>query len=165
MKKLRFLLPAALLPALLLPLRAQTPPSGRDSLLVVFWNVETDGEIECESPWAEENTPTLSFVSPYASGRNYCIGLLGGDRVNYFAGKNEDAYVKAGFPSRPDPQWYPARVEYGDGGRAHVLLPCAEAEAACSWWPRFSISSFDHPESLYLSQLQDRRTSGNSGCL
>ena len=41
MKKLRFLLPAALLlPALLLPLRAQTPPSGRDSLLVVFWNVE-----------------------------------------------------------------------------------------------------------------------------
>ena len=40
MKKLRFLLPAALLPAFLLPLRAQTPPSGRDSLLVVFWNVE-----------------------------------------------------------------------------------------------------------------------------
>ena len=40
MKKLRFLLPAALLPALLLPLRAQTPPPGRDSLLVVFWNVE-----------------------------------------------------------------------------------------------------------------------------
>jgi hypothetical protein len=127
----------------------------------VFWNVETEGKIECESPWAEENTPTLSFVSPYASGRNYCIGLLGGDRVNYFAGKNEDAYVKAGFPSRPDPQWYPARVEYGDGGRAHVLLPCAEAEAAFSWWPRFSISSFDHPESLYLSQLQDRRASGN----
>ena len=40
MKKLRFLLPAALLPALFLPLHAQTPPSGRDSLLVVFWNVE-----------------------------------------------------------------------------------------------------------------------------
>ena len=40
MKKLRFLLPAALLQALLLPLRAQTPPPGRDSLLVVFWNVE-----------------------------------------------------------------------------------------------------------------------------
>ena len=40
MKKLRFLLPAALLPALLLSLRAQTPPPGRDSLLVVFWNVE-----------------------------------------------------------------------------------------------------------------------------
>ncbi len=131
----------------------------------VFWNVETEGKIECESPWAEENTPTLSFVSPYASGRNYCIGLLGGDRVNYFAGKNEDAYVKAGFPSRPDPQWYPSRVEYGDGGKAHVQLPCADAEAACNWWPRFSISSFDHPESLYLCQLQDRRTSGNSGCL
>lgn len=127
----------------------------------IFWNVETEGKIECESPWAKENTPALSFVSPYPSGRNYCIGLLGGSRVNYFAGKNEDAYVKAGYPSRPDPQWYPARVEYGAGGTAHVQLPCADAAAAYSWWPRFSISSFDHPESLYLSQLQDRRASGN----
>lgn len=123
----------------------------------VFWNVETEGKIECESPWAMENTPSLSFVSSYASGRNYCIGLLGGERVNYFAGKNEDTYVKAGFPSRPDPQWYPSRVEYGDGGKSHVQLPCADAEARCSWWPRFSISSFDHPESLYLCQLQDRK--------
>ena len=127
----------------------------------VFWNVETEGIIECESPWAKENTPSLSFVSPYTSGRNYCIGLLGGVRVNYFAGKNEDAYVKAGLPSRPDPKWYPARVEYGDGGTSHVLLPCADAEASCNWWPSFSISTFDHPESLYLSQLQDRRTSAN----
>ena len=131
----------------------------------VFWNVETEGKIECESPWAMENTPSLSFVSSYASGRNYCIGLLGGERVNYFAGKNEDTYVKAGFPSRPDPQWYPSRVEYGDGGKSHVQLPCADAEATCSWWPRFSISSFDHPESLYLSQLQDRKASGNGECL
>jgi len=127
----------------------------------VFWNVETEGPVECESPWAKENTPALTFLSSHPSGRNYCIGLLGGIRENYFAGKNEDAYIKAGYPSRPDPQWYPARVEYGDGGKAHVLLPCADAEANCSWWPRFAMTSFDHPESLYLSQLQDRRAFGN----
>lgn len=37
---LLLLLPAALLPLLPVSLSAQAPPSGRDSLLVVFWNVE-----------------------------------------------------------------------------------------------------------------------------
>lgn len=112
----------------------------------VFWNVEAaGGEIECESPWAEENAAG-TFHSHYPSGRNYCIGLVGGTRVRYGG---------AGW-ERPDAIWYPATVAYGAGGTRHVDLN--EEASAIGWLRPFSKTSFTHPESLYLCQLEDRHS-------
>ena len=128
----------------------------------VFWNVETKGKLECESPWAEENTKNwdegspdpIEFASPHPSGRNYCIGLSGGERVKYKQNYN-DQYVDWGYRHRPHPMMYPF-VPYGAGGTGHVSLPCAEAAEQCDWWPRFALSAFTHPLSLYQCQLEDR---------
>ena len=99
----------------------------------VFWNVEAaGGEIECESP--------------YTSGRNYCIGLVGGTRVRYGG---------AGW-ERPDASWYPSPVAYGAGGTRHVNLN--EEAPAIEWLRPFSKAAFAHPESLYLCQLEDRHS-------
>ena len=99
----------------------------------VFWNVEAaSGTIECESP--------------YTSGRNYCIGLVGGKRVRY----GGDGW------ERPDASWYPAPVEYGAGGTRHVNLN--EEASAIEWLSPFSKTAFAYPESLYLCQLEDRHS-------
>lgn len=112
----------------------------------VFWNVEAgSGEIECESPWAAENTAG-TFCSPYPSGRNYCIGLVGGTRVRYGG---------AGW-ERPDAKWYPASVAYGAGGTRHVNLN--EEASSIEWLRPFSKTAFTYPESLYLCQLEDRHS-------
>ena len=130
----------------------------------VFWNIEAEaeGKIECESPWAPENTPELSFNSPHCSGRNYCIGLLGGIRVQKNVGKDyygkpvEDYYISLGYSRRPDAKWYPY-VDYDQSGSSHVSLPCAEAQERFDWWPRFTISEFSDPLSLYQCQLENRK--------
>ena len=128
----------------------------------VFWNVETEGNVECESPWAAENTPSLSFASPHTSGRNYCIGLLGGKRVQKTLNKDfygkpvEDYYMSLGYTRRPDAQWYPY-VDYDEGGTAHVSLPCADAQSRFDWWPRLILTRFSDPLSLYQCQLEDRK--------
>lgn len=99
----------------------------------VFWNVEAgSGTIECESP--------------YTSGRNYCIGLVGGTRVRYGGALWE----------RPDASWYPAPVAYGAGGTRHVNLN--EEASAIEWLRPFSKTAFAYPESLYLCQLEDRHS-------
>lgn len=128
----------------------------------VFWNVETEGKIQCESPWAKENTPQLEFHSPHTSGRNYSIGTVCGTReklMNIFRdafGKPVvDYYDSLGFHSRPNGKWYP-EVEYDKSGTSHVSLPCPEAEAQFDWWPRFTIREFGNPLSLYQCQLEDR---------
>ena len=128
----------------------------------IFWNVETEGNIECESPWAAENTPGLTFASPHTSGRNYCIGLLGGTRVqkrlnrDFYGNPVEDYYLSLGYARRPDAKWYPY-VDYEQGGSAHVSLPDAQAQARFDWWPRLRISRFSDPLSLYQCQLESRK--------
>lgn len=131
----------------------------------VFWNVETEGGIECESPWAAENTPGLKFASPHPSARNYSIGTVCGHRVkkklskDYYGKPVIDYYESLGYTGRPDAEWYPY-VPYEGKGTAHVTLPCADAEASFGWWPRFSIKEFSNPLSLYQCQLEDRRARG-----
>ena len=128
----------------------------------IFWNVETEGSVECESPWAAENTPGLTFSSPHPSGRNYCIGLVGGTRVqkrvdrDFYGNPVEDYYQSLGFARRPDAKWYPY-VDYGQGGSAHISLPDAEAQVRFDWWPRLTITRFSDPLSLYQCQLENRR--------
>lgn len=128
----------------------------------IFWNVETEGNVECESPWAAENTPGLKFSSPKPSARNYSIGMICGKRVqknvskDYYGHPVEDYYIGHGYDRRPDAKWYPY-VDYGQSGTSHIALPCDEARARFDWWPRFSISSFTNPLSLYECQLEDRQ--------
>lgn len=128
----------------------------------VFWNVETDGIIQCESPWAAENTPELKFYSPYPSGRNYAVGVVGGKRVkvnllkDFYGTPVVDYYDSLGFHSRPDAKWYP-KVDYGGSGTRHISLPCPEAEAEFDWWPKLKAVSFTDPLSLYQCQLESRK--------
>ena len=132
----------------------------------IFWNVETEGNVECESPWAAENTPGLTFSSPHPSGRNYCIGLLGGTRVqkrlnrDFYGKPVEDYYQSLGYARRPDAKWYPY-VDYGQGGSGHISLPDAEAATRFDWWPRLTKTSFRNPLSLYECQLEDRKFRGS----
>ena len=132
----------------------------------IFWNVETEGGVECESPWAAENTPGLKFASPHPSGRNYAIGVICGERKqkrlnrDFYGNPVEDWYEAHGFTRRPDAQWYPY-VDYGQAGTGHVTLPCAEAAARFDWWPRLTKTSFRNPLSLYECQLEDRKFKGS----
>ena len=132
----------------------------------VFWNVETEGSIECESPWAAENTPQLKFASRHPSGRNYSIGTICGKRVerrhtkDYYGKPTEDYYYHIlGIKYRPNAKWYP-QVDYGGKGVSHITLPDKAAQSAFDWWPRFQISEFSNPLSLYQCQLEDRHARG-----
>lgn len=130
----------------------------------VFWNVETpQGFVECESPWAYENTPSLTFHSLHTSGRNYSIGTICDHRAldvlnrDYYGNPVVDYFQSIGFPHRPDAKWYP-QVNYGQGGSRHISLPCPEAEEMFDWWPEFNIDNFSDPLSLYQCQLEDRKS-------
>lgn len=131
----------------------------------VFWNVETEGSIECESPWAAENTPGLNFASPHTSGRNYSIGTVCRIRIekrlnkDFYGKPTVDFYQSMGYKHRPDAEWYPY-VAYGQSGTKHVSLPCNEAKKQFDWWPRFVIDNLTEPMSLYQSQLEDRHARG-----
>ena len=132
----------------------------------VFWNctvanyrgVEGYGRLICQSPWA--------------SAKNYCVGCLGHEfsiheeRV-YSGGSYEDGSGGniydwcreniPGYDGRPHGEWYPYRPKNQNiTGGEKVYLPDADAEAACTWWPLLTQSSYANSHSLYLSQLEDR---------
>lgn len=132
----------------------------------VFWNCtianykgyEGLGRLICQSPWA--------------SAKNYCVGCLGHEfsiheeRV-YSGGSYEDGSGGniydwcreniPGYDGRPHGEWYPYRPKNQNiTGGEKVYLPDADAEAACTWWPLLTQSSYANSHSLYLSQLEDR---------
>lgn len=137
----------------------------------VFWNVEvgndkTKSYVTCQSPWAAENTPSLEFQSPHASGRNYAIGVKG-LRKEYDQPNVINALPVYGVPDyyhdilgleRPSGIWYP-EVEARSQGSTHVSV-FDEKGKDFSWWPKLSISSSTRPLSLYQSQLEDRHKRG-----
>jgi len=137
----------------------------------VFWNVEVGNDnvksyITCQSPWAQENTPSLQFHSPYSSGRNYAVGVKG-LRKDYDQPNVINALSKYGVPDyyhdvagveRPSGIWYP-EVSVGTRGLTHVSI-FDEKGKKFSWWPELSIKSSTAPLSLYQSQLEDRHARG-----
>lgn len=137
----------------------------------VFWNIEvgndrTKSYVTCQSPWAKENTPSLEFHSPFASGRNYAIGVKG-LRREYDQPNVVNALSKYGVPDyyynvmgvdRPSGVWYP-EVAIDSQGSLHVSV-FDETGKGFAWWPRMTISSSTNPLSLYQSQLEDRHSRG-----
>lgn len=145
----------------------------------VIWNSHLR-TIECSEPWSRQNTPEIEtmpngykFHSDHPSGHNWCIGSVGKKLKNsanynspYFAKDPpvEDYYKDVlGFEHRPDGTWYPERDFNTQGSDADRIdlnnVPAALAEK--SWWPKFSGKvTFSHPESLYMSQLEDRHARG-----
>lgn len=132
----------------------------------VFWNVTaTSGDswcyVVCQNPWAPDNTPSLSFSSTHSSGRNYAVGIVGRrasyDQPNVKNAGTGDYYNTLGL-SRPSGIWFPD-VLPGLEGREHVSVFDAEGRKQ-SWWPRLSVESSSRPESLYISQLEDRHSRG-----
>ncbi|MBQ9549049.1 MAG: hypothetical protein IJV01_07860 [Bacteroidales bacterium] len=109
----------------------------------VFWNFTATGSYG------------LAVQSPWTSGCNYAVGCIGRKHPGRSYSAN-DYYYSRGL-SRPDGTWYPARAIESTGG-THVSLPVASPPG--DWWPRLTLNSFTHPESLYLSQLEDRHAQG-----
>ncbi len=112
----------------------------------VFWNCTATGSygIAAQSPWV--------------SARNYvvgCVGYRNPGRKDY--GQYSEDYYEAQGLSRPEAEWYPERA-IGSTGGSKVSLPLAVPPR--DWWPRFQISSFSTPESLYACQLEDRHARG-----
>ncbi|MBQ9548403.1 MAG: hypothetical protein IJV01_04495 [Bacteroidales bacterium] len=103
-------------------------------------------------------------MSPWASAKNYCIGLVGAKAGNrdptkdYYSQPVTDYYASKGL-ERPDGEWYPAQ-KIGEVRRDnHISLP-HDASDLPEWWPRLTLTSFSDPLSLYQCQLEDRHARG-----
>ena len=108
----------------------------------VFWNCTATGSYG------------LVLQSPWTSAYNYAVGCVGTRNVKTSYGAT-DYYTLQGL-SRPEARWYPERP-VGSGGGTHVSLP---VDSGQDWWPRLTLDVFSHPQSLYLSQLEDRHARG-----
>lgn len=93
----------------------------------------------------------LAAQSPWVSAKNYAVGCVG-EKVH----SNRNYQTLPG--ERPDGEWFPARA-IGSTGGENISLPYTGADKP-AWWPVFTLDSFTNPESLYLSQLEDRHSRG-----
>lgn len=146
----------------------------------VFWNCHAYS-LECSMVWSKENSPEIEakpngykFHSDHPSAYNWCIGCVGLKKSGTYSYKTpyfssdplqEDYYIDVlGYQYRPEGFWYPKRADGTTGSDAdRINLNAIPADLASqSWWPGFSgkVASFSNPESLYLSQLEDRHAQG-----
>lgn len=139
---------------------------GWSGVNTVFWNVTATSAdswcyVVCQNPWAPDNTPSLPFASTHSSGRNYAVGIVGRrasyDQANVKNAGNADYYNNLGL-SRPSGLWYP-EVLPESRGTVHVSVFDEEGRKK-QWWPSLTVESSTHPESLYISQLEDRHARG-----